>query len=261
MGKPATSRKARGAMRKAFPTRITNGSGHGGWAREFVSHWTGADMHGSVVIRGDGTQGTVVSGADRKRLVIEFRDGSREVASAEQLVRQQDGTYRLARGAGGAVEENREAVEKNKEAENREVVEPNREGAESQGMVIPVIGEELSIEKRQVARGKVRVSKRVETREETVEAPSTKEEVVVEHVPIGRFVEDGVPQTHEDNGVLVIPIVEEVSVVEKRLFLREEVRVSKRRTTTTTPQTVTLRREVADVERVDFSGTQVPESD
>jgi stress response protein YsnF len=38
------------------------------------------------------------------------------------------------------------------------------------------------------------------------------------------------------------------------LLLREEVRLSKRLTTTSVPQKVTLRREVVDIERVDSSG-------
>jgi stress response protein YsnF len=54
--------------------------------------------------------------------------------------------------------------------------------------------------------------------------------------------------------VLIIPVVEEILVVEKRLLLREEVRLSKRLTTTSVPQKVTLRREVVDIERVDSSG-------
>jgi stress response protein YsnF len=51
--------------------------------------------------------------------------------------------------------------------------------------------------------------------------------------------------------VLVIPVLEEMAVVEKRLVLREEVRVSRRSTTTTASHVVTLRREVAEVERVE----------
>jgi uncharacterized protein (TIGR02271 family) len=99
-----------------------------------------------------------------------------------------------------------------------------------------------------VARGKVRVHKRVETREETVDAGVIREEVVVEHVPVNTFV-DVAPEVREQDGVLIIPLTEEVLVVEKRLRLREEVRVSRRRTTTSTPQTVALRREVVEIER------------
>ena len=76
------------------------------------------------------------------------------------------------------------------------------------------------------------------------------EDVVVERVPINRPVEGAPPEPREENGMLVIPVLEEIAVVEKRLVLREEVRVTCRSTTTTDSRVVTLRREVADVERV-----------
>jgi uncharacterized protein (TIGR02271 family) len=119
-------------------------------------------------------------------------------------------------------------------------------------VVIPVVAEEVSVETVRVARGVVRVHTRVETTEQTVETPLVHEEVVVERVPIERrLVEEPPPQPREENGVLVIPVLEEIAVVEKRLVVCEEIRVSRRSTTTTTSQVVQLRREVVDVERVE----------
>jgi len=118
-------------------------------------------------------------------------------------------------------------------------------------VVIPVIAEDVSVEKTRVARGAVRVRTHVETNQQTVATPLIHEEVVVERVPIDRPVEGAPPEPRDENGTLVIPVLEEVAVVEKRLVLREEVRVTCRRTTTTESRVVTLRREVADVERVD----------
>ena len=118
-------------------------------------------------------------------------------------------------------------------------------------VVIPVVAEGVSVETARVARGAVRVHKRVETNEQTVATPLVHEEVVVERVRVDRPVEGAAPEPHEEDGVLVIPVLEEIAVVERRLVLREEVRVSRRRTTTTASQVVTLRREVADVERVE----------
>jgi uncharacterized protein (TIGR02271 family) len=89
--------------------------------------------------------------------------------------------------------------------------------AEAEELVIPVVAEELTIEKQRVARGKVRVQKRVETTEEVVDAPGVHEEIVVEHIPVNKLVEGAAPQTRDEDGVLVIPLIEEVLVVEKRL--------------------------------------------
>ena len=125
-------------------------------------------------------------------------------------------------------------------------------------LVIPVVAEEVAVETIRVARGTVRVNTRIETRDETVEIPLQHEEVIVERVPIDRLVDGAVPAPRQENDVLIIPVTEEIAVVEKRLMLREEVRISRRRTTTTSVETVTLRREVADVERVDSELTQTP---
>jgi uncharacterized protein (TIGR02271 family) len=187
-------------------------------------------MQGVSVVRDDGSRGTVIAGERPGTVVVQFDDGSRLHVPSETLVAQQDGTYFLARS-----------------------------GAEE--MVIPIVEEELTVETYRLARGKVRVNKRIETREEVVDTPVVHEEVVVEHVPVNKFVDDAAPEVRNENGVLIIPLIEEILVVEKRLFVREEVRVSTRRTTTNTPQTVVLRREVVDIEREDSTGTPADKSD
>jgi stress response protein YsnF len=72
--------------------------------------------------------------------------------------------------------------------------------------------------------------------------------VSVEHVPINREI-DEIPAPWEDGDVLVIPVVEEILVVEKRLILKEELRVRRRREVDHVEQPVTLRAMEAIVER------------
>jgi len=50
---------------------------------------------------------------------------------------------------------------------------------------------------------------------------------------------------------MIVPILEEVVVVEKRLMLKEELHISKQRIETHKPQRVTLRSEEVNVERID----------
>jgi uncharacterized protein (TIGR02271 family) len=83
----------------------------------------------------------------------------------------------------------------------------------------------------------------------TVDEPLAREEVTVERVPVDRFVSDP-PPTRQEGDALVIPIVEEVLVVEKRLRLKEELWVRKRTLEERSPRTVTLRREEAVIERL-----------
>jgi stress response protein YsnF len=74
-------------------------------------------------------------------------------------------------------------------------------------------------------------------------------------VPAGRFI-DAVPEIRHEGDVTIIPVVEEVAVVETRLWLREEVHVTRRRVTVEMPQTVTLRREELRVESLSADTAQ-----
>jgi uncharacterized protein (TIGR02271 family) len=116
-------------------------------------------------------------------------------------------------------------------------------------LVIPLAQEELKIERRKTETGRVRIQKEVHSREETVDEPTYVEEVNVVRVPVNKVLESPVAPRHE-NGTLIIPLMEEVLVVEKRLMLKEELRVSKRRREIRNPVQVTLRSEEASVEKV-----------
>lgn len=126
------------------------------------------------------------------------------------------------------------------------------EGRQTQAgeqVVVPVIQEEINVAKQRVERGGVRVNKRIEEHEETVEQPIFREEVSVERVPIGRTIETA-PEVRQEGDTLIIPVVEEMLVVEKRLVLKEEVRVHKRRTTETEQARVIVRAEKVDIEQI-----------
>lgn len=92
------------------------------------------------------------------------------------------------------------------------------------GEVLPVVNEELEVGKREVETGKVRVATRTREREEVVDIPLRHDEVDIERVPVNKVVDNWVP-TRTEGDVTVIPVLEETAVVEKRLLLKEEVRV------------------------------------
>lgn len=97
--------------------------------------------------------------------------------------------------------------------------------------------------------GRIRVNKRVETTESLVDEPLLRESYDIQRMSVNRIVEEA-PKPHYEGDTLVLPILEEVLVVEKRLILREEVRVTPKREEVHDPQTHTLRREQVEVERV-----------
>ena len=90
--------------------------------------------------------------------------------------------------------------------------------------VVPLAVEILRVGKRTVESGRVRVSLSTETVEDVVRDALRTRHAEVERVPIGREVTEA-PQTRQEGDVLVIPVVEEILVVERRLVLKEEIRV------------------------------------
>lgn len=113
---------------------------------------------------------------------------------------------------------------------------------------IALAREELEIGKRKVETGRVRIHKVVREHEETVEERLLHEEVDVQRVPVDRIL-DGPVQPRFEGEVLVIPVVEERVVVQKRLVLVEELHVRRRSVERPHSERVVLRSEEAVVER------------
>lgn len=116
-------------------------------------------------------------------------------------------------------------------------------------LVVPVIHEQLKVEKETVETGKVRVSKKIGEYETLIDEPFLREKVAVERIPKNEYVETA-PQSRQEDGVLVIPVVREEIVVQKRLVLVEELHISKQVFKQRDPQKVTLLKEEVEVERI-----------
>jgi uncharacterized protein (TIGR02271 family) len=115
---------------------------------------------------------------------------------------------------------------------------------------IPLVEERLAVEKRQVEAGRVRVRISVEEREERVPVTLAHDEVEVERVPKNLPVAE-LPSVRLEGNVTIIPVVEEVVVVEKRLLLVEEIHVRRKSGTSTEDVPVTLRSEQVSIERTE----------
>jgi stress response protein YsnF len=98
-------------------------------------------------------------------------------------------------------------------------------------VVVPLHAEEVSVAKRRVVTGQVKVGTITRESEQLVEELLEHEHVEVERIAIGKQV-DKAPPVREEGDTLIIPILEEIVVVERRLlFLKEEVRVRRTRET------------------------------
>ncbi|MDB4942034.1 MAG: hypothetical protein JWP97_1568 [Labilithrix sp.] len=128
---------------------------------------------------------------------------------------------------------------------------PTGPAASSVG-VIPIMREELHVEKISSETGRVRVNTHVVTEMAHVEEVVRLEDVRVERVPVGTPVPGPIAPRVEGD-VTIISVVEEVLVVEKRFVLKEEIRITKSVTNERVSADVPLRREVADIEQSDDS--------
>ena len=113
--------------------------------------------------------------------------------------------------------------------------------------IMPLHAEQVSVSKR-VRKTQVRVARTTRTRDILVAEDVARHQVIVERVPIGRTV-DAVPEVRQEGDVTIIPVVEEVVVVERRLVLKEEVHMRQVRTTERHVETVSLREQQATVTR------------
>jgi uncharacterized protein (TIGR02271 family) len=113
---------------------------------------------------------------------------------------------------------------------------------------LQLAAEELSVSKETVETGRVRVATRTREREALIDEDLARERVEIETVPIGLRI-DAVPEARQEGYTTIIPIVEERLVVERRLFLKEEVRIRRVRTTEHHKETVMLRYQEAVVAR------------
>ena len=101
---------------------------------------------------------------------------------------------------------------------------------ESDEVRVRRIEEELKVGTREREAGAVRVRKRVRTDHQRIVVPRKRVEVTVERVPVeGQAIsaEEGTAEPEIEEEEIVVPVVEEEVVVEKRPVVKEEIRIRK----------------------------------
>jgi uncharacterized protein (TIGR02271 family) len=139
---------------------------------------------------------------------------------------------------------------------------PRMQGVEAaqvavgESVTIQVVEETARIDKRVVETGRVRVSTRTETVDQVLRESLRSDTVEVTRVPVNRTLSEGEvpPVAREEDGVTIIPVLEEILVVEKRLVLKEELHIRRSSTDEDVEVPVTLRKQHAVVERVSPDG-------
>ncbi|WP_052214231.1 YsnF/AvaK domain-containing protein [Belnapia sp. F-4-1] len=118
-------------------------------------------------------------------------------------------------------------------------------------VVVPLVEEHLTIARRLVEIGRVRVHLSTATEDALVRETLRGERLEVKRVALGHEVATApAAQDEEDGAVLVVPMLEGILMVGRRLVFKEKLRIRCIATTRTVEETIPLRRQMASVERL-----------
>jgi|SRR5947209_7545404 len=132
---------------------------------------------------------------------------------------------------------------------------------EDSDVVIPVVQEEVNVDAAPVVTGGVRVTKHVHTQDEVLEQQLRTSHADVKRVKTNRVVDGPHQPTHRQGDTLVIPVVSEVLRIEKQWVVTEEIHITETKQTETVQQTVPIRYEQAQIERLDETGKPIASVD
>lgn len=113
--------------------------------------------------------------------------------------------------------------------------------------------EDVVVTKRRVPKSRVEVSRVTHSHQQVVDDLLLREHVEIERTPINLPV-DTMPSVREEQGCVVVPVVEEVLTIERRLILKEEVRIRRVKERERFQVRVTLRTQDAVVKRCPVDG-------
>jgi len=144
--------------------------------------------------------------------------------------------------------EEKEQKEKEKAEQQNPTTQPSDLRAVHDTSVIPVVEEQASIDTVVAETAKINIHKTVTEVNQIVNVPLVQEGYQIERVPVNAIV-TAMPPMREEGDTVIIPVVREVLVVEKRLELVEEVRITKHRTTLHHEENIVLKKEEVHIHR------------
>jgi uncharacterized protein (TIGR02271 family) len=124
---------------------------------------------------------------------------------------------------------------------------------------IPVLEEVVEVAAKEIETGRVRVQKYIEQYEREIDEVGWAEQIEIEKVPVNRILDtDQTPGARFEDGTLVVPLLEETLVLQKKILLKEELRITRVRHDVRHRQRIPLRREQVSVERLPASKNWFP---
>jgi uncharacterized protein (TIGR02271 family) len=139
---------------------------------------------------------------------------------------------------------------KNKKHEKERTFEkPSHRDPDEQ--VIPVVEDEIIIDKKLVRKGGITIKKEIISEDASVDIPLLKENLDIQRIPVNQYL-DSRPEIRYEGDTTIIPVLKEV--IEKRLLLVEEIRITKTVTRETRSEKITLSKQKVTVTKEDGSG-------
>jgi stress response protein YsnF len=114
---------------------------------------------------------------------------------------------------------------------------------------VPLSEEVVSVSKREVVTGRVRIRTLEDSSDKLVRQELDTAQVSVTRVPVDRIV-DRMPAPRIEGDLTIVPVLEEVLVVETKLLLKEEIHIRRTLSKETVEQSVTLRKQRAIIEEL-----------
>lgn len=193
----------------------------------------------NLVFGEQGLSGKIVESSAQAgdgQVLVELDTGRRVLMPRDQLSRKRDGSFHVPFTPADFDTDTAEQVSASERAHAAEEVR------------VPVVEEEVRVGKRVAEKATVRVRKRVTTREQIVSEPLADENISIERVALNKLV-DSAPQPRQEGDTWIIPVLEEVLIVEKKILVKEELQITRVQQTKEHRQKFSLRVETAEVTR------------
>jgi uncharacterized protein (TIGR02271 family) len=121
--------------------------------------------------------------------------------------------------------------------------------SEPDEIVVPLHEEGVSVAKQRIATGRWRISTVTRQDEVQVDEPLAQETIEIERTAVNKPVER-MPSVREEGDTLIVPVVGEILVLERRLILKEEVRIRRVRKTGRHLERVKIRKQEATITKL-----------
>jgi len=117
--------------------------------------------------------------------------------------------------------------------------------------VIPVIEEQLKVDKKVIEKARYTFDKKVTEEEVLLELPLNREHINIEKKEINQYVETAPPAVRYEGDTMIISVVREEAVIVKKIVLVEELHVTRNTSQEMHSSKHTVRKEKVTINRIE----------